>query len=80
MAITEKALIAYVSYVQARTGGRLDRQALQETFGFPDGSSELENLLAVIREAQGKGGWSDGFNVSPFASEGGGRVSVLSGS
>jgi hypothetical protein len=78
MVITRKALVAYVSYVQARTGGRLDRQALQETFGFPDGSSELEDLLAVIREAQRKGGVNDGFNVSSSPSEGRGRVSVLS--
>jgi hypothetical protein len=78
MAVTEKALSAYVSYIATRTGGRLDRQALQETFGFSDGSSELEDLLAVIREAQGKGGWSDGFDVSPSPSKRGGRLSVLS--
>jgi hypothetical protein len=78
MVITRKALVAYVSYVQARTGGRLDRQALQETFGFPEGSSELEGLLAVIREAQRKGGVNDRFNVSSSPSEGRGRVSVLS--
>jgi hypothetical protein len=78
MVITEKALAAYVDYVAARTGGRLDRQALQETFGFPEVSSELEDLLAVIREAQRKGGVNDRFNVSSSPSEGRGRVSVLS--
>jgi hypothetical protein len=78
MVITERALTAYVNYIAVRTGGRLDRQALQETFGFPEGSSELEGLLAVIREAQRKGGLNDGFNVSSSPSEGRGRVSVLS--
>ncbi len=80
MVITRKALVAYVSYVQARTGGGLDRQALQETFGFPDGSSELEDLLAVIREVQGKGGGHDRLHVSPSTSKRGSHVSVLSGS
>jgi hypothetical protein len=78
MVITERALAAYVNYIATRTGGRLDRQALQETFGFPDGSSELQELLTVIREVQGKGGGHDGFYVSPSASEGRARLSVLS--
>jgi hypothetical protein len=78
MVITERAPAAYVNYVAARTGGRLDRQALQEVFGFSEGSSKLEDLLVVIREAQRKGGVDDGFNVSPSSSKGRGRVSVLS--
>ncbi len=80
MVITEKAVAAYINYIAVRTGGRLDRQALQETFGFLDGSSELEALLAVIREAERKGGGHDGFDVSPSPSEGRSCVSVLSGS
>jgi hypothetical protein len=78
MVITEKAIAAYINYIAVRTGGRLDRQALQETFGFPEGSSELGGLLAVIREAEQRGGANDGFNVSPSPSEGRARLSVLS--
>jgi hypothetical protein len=77
MAITEEALVAYVSHVAERTGGLLDRQSLQETFGFP---GARQSWGVVIHEAQGKGGGHDGFNVSSSASERRSRLSVLSGS
>jgi len=50
MEITTEAMAAYVRYIEARTGGDLDRDTLKATFGFSDDSPELEELLRVIEQ------------------------------